>query len=170
MTEQERDQETTPADRRRVVVIVVAIVAVLAVAGVVTFLLTRGDDEQDAAGGDQQTTQTTTSGAEPPPRDTEAAAEPATEEDVTAARGIAEQAVEALGSGDLEAMNRVSCEPAGADTPVEIGENTTAEIVGEPELSGDTGVVELRISIGGSEPTVVPLPLEKRDDGTWCVP
>lgn len=169
----EEQSEDQKAGRRRVLVIAGILVAVLVVAGVLTLLLTGGDDksDEDTAGGDQQTTATDTL-TDPPAdqQETGAAAEPATEADVTAARGVAEQAAAAFAAGDVEAMTRISCDPAGDETPVDVGENTTAELAGDPELSGDTGEVQLRISIGGSEPTLVPLPLEKRADGTWCVP
>lgn len=160
------------ASKRRVLVIAGLVGVVLVVAGVLTLLLTGGDDNtadkpgEDTAGG-QQTTATE------PPTDqsgTGAPAEPATAAEVTAARGVAEQAAAAFAAGDVAAMTQISCDPEGGGTPVDLGENTTAELVGDPELSGDTGEVQLRISVGGTEPTVVPLPLQKRADGTWCVP
>jgi hypothetical protein len=156
------------AGRRRVLVIAGLVVAVLVVAGVLTLMLTGGDDTADKAGEDtaEQTTATTPGNQE----ETGAPAEPATEAEVTAARGVAEQAAAAFAAGDVAAMTRISCDPEGGGTPVDIGENTTAELVGDPELSGDTGEIQLRISVGGTEPTVVPLPLQKRADGTWCVP
>jgi hypothetical protein len=169
--EQEPVQDQVPADRRRVVVIAGILVVVLVVAGVLTLLLTGGDDDnagEDTAGGNQQTTATDTPTEDQ--QETGAPADPATEAEVTAAKGVAEQAAAAFAAGDVEAMTRISCEPADDETPVDVGENTTAELVGEPVLSGDTGEIQLRISVGGSEPTVVPLPLEKRADGTWCVP
>lgn len=171
MTEnqEQTNQEQTRAGRRRVLVIAGVLVAVLVVAGVLTLLLTGDDDKagENTAGGDQQTTATGTPNDQ---QETGAPAEPATEAEVTAARGVAEQAAAAFATGDVEAMNRLSCDPEGGGTPVDIGENTTAELVGDPELSGDTGTVQLRISVGGTEPTLVPLPLEKRADGSWCVP
>ena len=169
--EQEKEQEPVRTDRRRVLVIAGVLVVVLVVAGVLTLLLTGDDDKpgEDTAG-NQQTTATDTPDPTAEQQETGAPADPATEAEVTAARGVAEQAAAAFAAGDVEAMTRISCEPADDETPVDVGENTTAELVGEPVLSGDTGEVQLRISVGGSEPTVVPLPLEKRADGTWCVP
>lgn len=156
------------AGRRRVLVIAGVLVAVLVVAGVLTLLLTGGDE--DTAGGDQQNTATDTTPPTGQQEETGAPADTATEADMTAARGVAEQVAAAFAAGDVEAMTRISCDPAGDETPVDIGENTTAELAGEPVLSGDTGEIQLRISVGGTEPTLVPLPLEKRADGTWCVP
>lgn len=168
VTEDQEQQQQT-AGRRRVLVIVGALVVVLVAAGVVTFLLT-GDDGQDATGGDQQPTIPTMGEQPGATQGSGAPADPASEADVTAAKGVAEQAAEAFAAGDVEAMTRISCDPADDETPVDVDEDTTAELAGEPVLNGDTGEVQLRISIGGAEPTLVPLPLEKRADGTWCVP
>lgn len=169
---------THPASRRWIVVTVVAAVAVLAAVGVLVYLLTSGDDE-DLADPDQPTI----TGSAPPtsPLPTAPSEEPSTplstpttqpppaNENVAAARTVAERAAAAIQSRDVGAMEQLACDPNTVGTVEDFPPEASARLVGNPEITGDKATAQVELTIEGSQPTVVPLPLENHD-GTWCVP
>jgi hypothetical protein len=160
----------------------VAAVVVLVVAGVVVYLLTRGDDSPDNAaqardvptitGSPAPTTPgETTPGASVAPPATATGATGATEApaEADAAGTVAEQAASAISSADVDALNRMSCDPSNPATEETFPADAKAKVVGEPKITGDTATVDLELTIANSDPAVVPMPLTKKD-GRWCIP
>ena len=154
-------------------------VVVLVVTGVVVFLLTGGDDSADdtaqskdvptITGSPAPTTrEPTTSGASVAPPATATGATGAPEE-IQSVQTVAEQAATAISGADVTSLAKLSCDPASAGTEETFPADAKAEVVGEPKVTGDTATVDLKLTIANSEPTVVPMPLTKKD-GRWCVP
>jgi hypothetical protein len=155
----------------------IAAVVVLVVVGVVVYLLTSGDDEAaPAADKDRQTSQpqsptqseptvpseTGIAPGEPPPNGGDAAA-------AAEIANVATQAATAISNADIALINQLSCDPSANGTEDQFPPDAKAEVVGEPQVTGDTATVQLKLTIGASEPTTVPMPLTKQD-GRWCVP
>jgi hypothetical protein len=88
---------------------------------------------------------------------------------VAAARTTAEDAADAINERDIAAMKQLSCDPASVGSAEAFPPGATARLTGSPEITGDRATAQIELSISGSEPTVVPLPLEKHG-GRWCVP
>jgi hypothetical protein len=176
-------ESTGPAaGRKKVVLASVAAVVVLVVAGVVIYLLTRGDDDPDTATQGQDvptitgsaaptTPGSTTPGASvaPPATATGATGATGAPEEVAAAGTLAEEAATAISGADIDALNRMACDPSNPATEETFPADAKARVVGEPKITGDTATVDLELTIGGSEPAVVPMPLTKQD-GRWCIP
>jgi hypothetical protein len=181
LTESEADKDEAaaePAGRKKVVLLSVAAVVVLVVAGVVVYLLTRGDDTPDDADQGRDVPTITGSAAPTTPGETTGAsvAPPATAtgatgapEEVAAAGTVAEQAAAAISSSDVSALNQMACDPSNPATEDTFPADAKATVVGEPKITGDTATVDLELTIGDSEPAVVPMPLTKQD-GRWCIP
>jgi type IV secretory pathway VirB10-like protein len=94
---------------------------------------------------------------------------PPADKNVAAARSAAEQAATAINERDIEAMKQLSCDPATVGSVDAFPPEATARLAENPQITGDKATAQIELSISGSEPTVVPLPMEKRD-GKWCVP
>ncbi|MBB4905707.1 hypothetical protein [Actinophytocola algeriensis] len=157
-----------------------AAVVVLVVAGVVVYLLTRDDSPENAAeGGDvptitgsaAPTTPGDTTGASvaPPATATGATGAPGTPAEADAAGTVAEQAAAAISTADIDALNKMSCDPSNPATEETFPADARAKVVGEPKINGDTATIDLELTIANSEPAVVPMPLTKKD-GRWCIP
>lgn len=173
----EQDPAEKPRSKRGAVVATVAAVVVLAVVGLVVYLLVRpGEDNNDAdpsrptiTGSAPPGSQVPTSepgGAQPGPLTTPP---PPTDENVAAARSVAEDAAAAIESRDITAMSALACDPDAVGTVEEFPPEATARLVENPQISGDKATAQVELTIAGSEPTVVPLPLERHGD-RWCVP
>ncbi|HEX6361164.1 hypothetical protein [Actinophytocola sp.] len=174
------------AGRRKVLLISTAAVVVLAVVGLVVYLLTSGDDNvENTAGPDVPSITGTappngTIPSAPPGESTPPLAPPSsstTEEetteansaDVGAAGDVAEQAANAISGADVSTLAELSCDPSTVGTDETFPDNATAEVVGEPQIDGDTATVDIKLTIEGAEPATVPIPLTKQD-GRWCIP
>jgi type IV secretory pathway VirB10-like protein len=167
--------------RRTAILIVAAAVVVLAAIGVGIYLVaTAGDsDVADPAA----PTITDPSQPEPPPSTpppseppvttkppaTKTPPPPAADQNVAAARTAAEDAAAAINKRDVSAMRQLSCDPSTVGSVDAFPPQATARLVENPEVTGNKATAQIELSISGSEPTVVPLPMEKRG-GKWCVP
>jgi hypothetical protein len=180
---------TTPepgagTSRRKVLLVSTAAIVVLAVAGLVVYLLTSGDDKVDDTAVPVMLGTTGTAppngtipSAPPaestpplaPPSSSAATAEENTTVDVGAAGDVAEQAASAISSADVTTLAELSCDPSTVGTDETFPDNATAEVVGEPQIDGDTATVDIKLTIEGAEPATVPIPLTKQD-GRWCIP
>jgi flagellar basal body-associated protein FliL len=174
------DETERSAGRGKVLAVSIASVVVLVVAGVVIYLLTSGDDSDDksADGRDVPTITGSPAPTTPEPSASGGAtvAPPATATGATGApvevqdaQSVAEQAATAISGADVAALNKLSCDPGNAATDETFPADAKAEVVGKPKVTGDTATVDLKLTIGDSEPTTVPMPLTKKD-GRWCVP
>jgi predicted lipid-binding transport protein (Tim44 family) len=155
------------------VIISAIAVLVLAGAGLTVYLLTRSDDKPAASQGDPRSggpgaTAPATAGqsastpaAAPPPPTGPAAAE------VGSARQVAEQAVQAFNAHNADALKKISCDPRAVDPADNAAPEARVELAANPELTGDTATVELKLIIG-DQSTTTPLPLRKQN-GVWCV-
>jgi hypothetical protein len=163
-----------------VVLISVAAVVVLAVAGLVVYLLTSGDDSSGTAGDRRDVPtitgspapsgqETTNPPASAPPPGTATGAQEGPPAQAGGAESVAQQAAAAISSADVSALTALACDPSSVGTEETFPADAKAEVVGEPKITGDTATVDLRLTIAGSEPTTVPMPLTKKD-GRWCVP
>lgn len=174
----EQDEEK-PAGRRGLILVSTAVVVVLAVAAVVVYLLVGGDDGTENAGGTDvptitgspapttETTPTTSQPAASTPVPSSAA--PPAEGDPAEAKSVAEEAANAISSGDVTTIAALSCDPESVPEEGSYPADAKVEVVGEPQINGDTATIDLRLTIAGTEPTIVPMPLTKQD-GRWCVP
>ncbi|GAB3443666.1 hypothetical protein GCM10027436_30930 [Actinophytocola sediminis] len=159
-------------------------VVVLAAAGLTVFLLTRPADEQDAAGPTVPTISgrvpATSASAPAPPSGGVATGggstavpgpPPPADDQTAAARTVVEGAISAINTQDVASMAELACDPAAVGQPEDVQQGVTAELIENPKVEGDKATAQVRLTIeGAGEPQVVPLPLEKRADGTWCVP
>ncbi|MGB3443618.1 MAG: hypothetical protein WBA97_33190 [Actinophytocola sp.] len=177
-TEKSGTEKSEPATGRRTVTLVsVVAVVVLVVAGVVVFLLTNGDDSSDAAqDGNVPTITGSPAPTTPEPTEGASVAPPATATGATGPVGapveagpVAEQAAAAISSSDIDALNQLACDPSNPAAEETFPADAKATVVGEPKITGDTATVDLKLTIGDSEPAVVPMPLTKKD-GRWCIP
>lgn len=167
VTEPAGDLPAAPTLNRRKIAIIAAI-AVLLLGGIGTavYFLTKGDDQpaasQGAAGPAGPAADAKQSGSTPAAAPPAAGQNPA---EVGNAKQVAEQAVQAFNAHDLQAMKKISCDPNAV--PDNLLPETKVELAAEPELTGDTGSVELKV-IMGDQSTTTPLPLRKHN-GVWCV-
>lgn len=171
-------EEAEPTTGRRTVMLVsAAAVVVLVLAGVVIYALTSGDDSGgDAQGRDVPTITGSPAPTTPEPSTGATVAPPATATGATgpagepaAAGSVAEEAAAAISSSDVDALNQMACDPSNPATEETFPADAKAKVVGEPQITGDTATVDLELTIGDSEPAVVPMPLTKKD-GRWCIP
>lgn len=160
------DETATKLSRRKIAILVTIAVLVLGGIGTAVYLLTKGDDKpasQGGAGGPAgpapNANQSGSTPAAAPPAVGPSAAEAGN------AKQIAEKAVQAFNAHDLQAMKKISCDPESV--PDNLLPETKVELAADPELTGDTGSVELKV-IMGDQSTTTPLPLRKHN-GTWCV-
>jgi hypothetical protein len=170
------------ANRQRVLLFSAAAVVVLVVVGVVVYLLTR-DDSTNTAGPEVPTIEGSappTTQAQAPPASSTSALAPQSSASATAAAGtdagaaqsVAEEAAAAISEADVAALVQLSCDPAAAaegsneDT---FPTDATVEVVGEPQITGDTATVDVRVTLPGAEPATVPMPLTKQGE-RWCIP
>lgn len=169
------------ASRRSTVLIIAAAVVVLAAIGLGVYLIATAGDE-DAAENPDQPSITGSSQPEPPPvapppSDPPGPSSPTAKpgppqpanENVAAARTTAEQAVSAINERNVAAMRKLSCDPSTIGSVDAFPPEATARLAENPQITGDNATAQLELSISGSEPTTVPLPME-RHGGTWCVP
>ncbi len=165
--------------RRTTILIVVAAVVVLAAIGVGIYLVaTSGDKDVDADPAPPSitgSTQPETPSSTPPPSRPPAsqppsqAPPPPADKNVAAARTAAEEAAAAINERDVDAMKQLSCDPESVDSVEGFPPEATARLAENPQVTGDKATAQIELSISGSEPTVVPLPMEKHG-GKWCVP
>jgi hypothetical protein len=165
--------------RRTTVMIVAAAVVVLLAIGVGIYLVATSGEE-DVAADPAPPTITGVSPTKPPssaplesrpassPPATKTPPKPA-DKNVAAARTAAEQAATAINERDIDAMKQLSCDPSTVGSVEAFPPEATARLAQNPQITGDRATAEIELSISGSEPTVVPLPMEKRG-GKWCVP
>jgi hypothetical protein len=174
-----------PATRRKIWLFSIAAVVVLVVAGMVVFLLTRGDSTKDASGPGVPTIQdsnapSTRAPVSPPAAGTTAtitapsstagtapAAPPAG--DAGNVESVAEQAATAITNADVKTLAQLSCDPGSAGEEDTFPTDATVEVIGEPQVNGETATITVRVTIKGVEPTEIPMPLTKQD-GRWCIP
>lgn len=180
MSSTEGTPEEKQGGNRKAWLYAAAAVVVLVVAGVVVYLLTSGDDP-DTAGGTG--VPTITGSSEPPTTESlppapapgassasaTATAAPPAAEDPVQARSVAEDAAAAISTNDVTTIAELACDPSSAEAGETYPADAKAEVVGEPKIEGDTATIDIRLTIGGSQPTVVPMPLAKQD-GRWCIP
>jgi hypothetical protein len=153
---------------------IIAAIAVLVLAGIGTtvYFLTRGDDKPAASQNDSRNGEPA---ADPPgtgPAGSVPAAVPPPPTGATAveagnARQIAEKAIKAINTHDAEALKKISCDPSALGAADGTPPEARAELISNPELTGDTATVELKLIIG-DQSTTTPLPLRKQN-GVWCV-
>jgi type IV secretory pathway VirB10-like protein len=171
------------ASRRTTILIIAAAVVVLAAIGLGVYLVATAGDENTADDPDQPSI-TGSSQPEPPPvapppsdppgpSSSPAADKPEppapANENVAAARTTAEQATTAINKRDVAAMRRLSCDPSTIGSVDAFPPEATARLAENPQITGDKATAQLELSIQGSAPTLVPMPMEKRG-GKWCVP
>ena len=165
------EQRARKLSPRTVVIVVVAAILVLFGAGAGVYFLTSDDEsgpstaaESSGVPSAEATATLDTRFAEGPPEPEPSLAAP---EEVGSAKAVAAEAIQAINVRDPEAMKKVSCDPEGVDTVDTAPPDARAEIVSEPEVTGDTATVQLKLTIG-DQSTTIPLPLRKQN-GTWCV-
>jgi|1186.fasta_scaffold187520_2 type IV secretory pathway VirB10-like protein len=175
----EQSEEQGTAGRRTTVMIVAAAVVVLLAIGVGIYLVATSGEE-DVAADPAPPEITGASPTEPPssaplesrpassPPATKAPPKPA-DKNVAAVRTAAEQAASAINERDIDAMKKLSCDPSTVGSVEAFPPEATARLAENPQITGDKATAQIELSISGSEPTVVPLPMEKRG-GKWCVP
>jgi type IV secretory pathway VirB10-like protein len=167
--------------RNRLVLITIGAVVVLAVVGVVVYLLTQPDSDE-ASNPDVPTIsdeapppspQSPPSVSDPPAGNAtgEVTAPPPPDDDQqAAARTVAEDAIDAINTQNVDAMSQLACDPDSVGQAEDLTPGVTARLRENPTINGDEATVQLELLIEGIEPTVVDLTLEKRQDGSWCVP
>jgi hypothetical protein len=171
-----------PVNRRKVWLFSVAAVVVLVVAGVVVYLLTRDDSTDKAGTGPsvpsiEDSNAPSSQGQPPPPTGTTATltapSAPATSAapagDPGKVQSVAEQAATAITNADVKTLAQLSCDPSAAGEEDTFPTNAKVEVIGEPEVSGDTATINVRVTVEGAEPAEIPMPLTKQD-GRWCIP
>ncbi|OLF18091.1 hypothetical protein [Actinophytocola xanthii] len=184
----EEPREESPAEaggeRKRTLMVVVGSVVALAVVGLVVFLLVRPDAEEESADpgvptisgeAPAQSVSRKAPPSAPVSSDTVAVSvppppPPPANPEQAQVRTVVDDAIAAINSQDIGAMARIACDPETTGQPEDLLPGVTAVLAGNPEISGDTATAQVRLSIDGATTTVVPIPLEKRADGTWCVP
>ncbi|MFL6123446.1 hypothetical protein [Actinophytocola sp.] len=176
------EPDAAPATRRKVWLFWTAAVVVLVAVGVVVFLLTRDDStdtaspsvptiaDSNAPSSPSQTPPTTgttatmSASAVPP---TTSAAAPAGEPRTV--QSVAEQAATAISNADVKTLAQLSCDPGAAGEQDTFPTNAKVEVIGEPQVSGDTATITVRVTVEGADPAEIPMPLTKQD-GRWCIP
>lgn len=166
---------------RKVLFISAAAVVVLVVAGVVVYLLTR-DDSSTTAGGpevpsiENSDSPSSVGPARPPGGVTATITAPSTSQappaaggEAGAAQDVAEQAAEAITASDLKTLGELSCDPDAVDPADDtFPADAKVEVVGNPQVNGDTATVDVKVMIADAPPATVPMPLVKKD-GRWCI-
>ncbi|MCT2583602.1 hypothetical protein [Actinophytocola gossypii] len=186
MTDPEADHGTDPqtdpeTGRNRLVLITIGAVVVLTVVGVVVYLLTQSDSDEAS-----NPEVPTISGEAPPPPEQAppsvsdppagnatgavTAPPPPDDDQQAAARTVAEDAINAINTQDVDAMSELACDPDSVGQAEDLTPGVTAALRDNPTIDGDEATVPLELRIEGIEPTFVDLTLEKRQDGSWCVP
>lgn len=175
----------TAGRNRNVLIVVASVVVLAAVIGLVVYLVTKPDPGNEEADGPDvptisgQAPPTSASAPAPPSGGVATGAAstgvsgppPARDDEVAAARTVVEDAISAINTQDVGAMAKLACDPGSVGQPEDVQAGVTAELTGNPRVEGDKATAQVRLTIeGAGEPTVVPLPLEKRADGSWCVP
>jgi type IV secretory pathway VirB10-like protein len=176
------DRDDARFGRRTTLLIVAAAVVVLAAIGVGIYLIAASGDTDVAD--PAPPTITESSQPEPPPSSEEVsglptpssaegtvskAPKPSGNRNVVAARSTAEQAAQAINARDIDAMKQLSCDPSTVGSVEAFPPEATARLVENPQIEGNKATAQIELSIAGSEPTLVPLPME-RHNGKWCVP
>jgi hypothetical protein len=169
------DEESSSSGRKVLLLSLAAVVA-MAVAGVVVYLLTRNDSPGTTAGPSVPTIEgppapggSAPGGSTPQDTPQESASLASAAGDADDVQSVAEQAAKALSSADADTLIQLSCDPSTVTDEDTLPENAKVEVVGEPEVSGDTATVNVRVTVPGVEPAEVPMPLVKQD-GRWCIP
>jgi hypothetical protein len=172
--------------KRAFLLITAAAVVVLAVIGVAIYMLVNNDDTGNTAAGQVPTIEnpggpvpTTSATTPPPPSSTPPMSIPSSTSATTGvstgggdagdAQSVAEQAVTAISTADVNTLAQLSCDPTTAGGEDTFPAGAKAEVVGEPKVSGDTASIDVKLTFDGAEPAVVPMPLTKKD-GRWCIP
>lgn len=171
-----------PATRRKVWLFWTAGVVVLVAVAVVVLLLTRDDPTETASPSVPTITdsnvpssprQATTTTATPPttttpaaPTTTSAATPPGEPSNV---QSVAEQAATAISNADVKTLAQLSCDPSAAGEQDTFPTNAKVEVIGEPQVNGDTATIIVRVTVEGADPAEIPMPLTKQD-GRWCIP
>ena len=166
--------------RRSTMLIIVAAVVVLAAIGMGIYLIATSGDEDvadPAAPTITDPSQPEPPASTPPPSEPPASSAPpatktpppAADKNVAAARVTAEQAATAINERDAAAMKKLSCDQNVDGSANVFPPEATARLAENPQVTGDKATAQIELSISGSEPTVVPLPMERRG-GRWCVP
>lgn len=171
------------AGNRKILFIAAAAVVVLVVAGVVVYLLTRGDSSSTAGGPDVPTIENSDSPssvgpARPPggvtatitaPSSSPSAGGAAPAGEADAAQDVAEQAAKAITDSDLKTLGELSCDPDAVSPEDDtFPADAKVEVVGNPQVNGDTATVDVKVMIADAPPATVPMPLVKQD-GRWCI-
>lgn len=177
--------EPSPAagtGNRKVLLISAAAVVVLVVAGVVVYLLTR-DDSSGTAGAPgvpsiENPDQPSSVGPARPPGGVTAtitapssspSPSPAAGGEAGAAQDVAEQAAQAITDADLKTLGELSCDPDAVNPEDDtFPADAKVEVVGNPQVNGDTATVDVKVVIADAPPATVPMPLVKQD-GRWCI-
>jgi hypothetical protein len=166
--------------RNKVVLFSTAAVAVLVVVGVVVYLLTRDDATSEAGGPDVPSITDAKSPSRrmpaPPPSGSTATitapsstAPPAATGEAGAAQSVAEQVATAITNADVTTLVQLSCDPSSVGSEDSFPTDAKVEVIGEPQVDGETATINVRVTITGAEPAEVPMPLTKKD-GRWCIP
>jgi len=174
------EESTPPVNRRKVWLFSIAAVVVLIVAGVVIYLVTRDDSTDTASGPGVPTIEgshqpTSPEGqAQPPTGATGTITAPPSAPapppgDAGDVQSVAEQAATAISNADVETLTQLSCDPSAAGEEDTFPTDAKVEVIGEPQITGDTATINVRVTIEGAEPAEIPMPLTKRD-GRWCIP
>jgi hypothetical protein len=155
----------------RAIVIAVAIaVLVLGAVGAGIYFLTGGGESPPASESGANGAGAASGAPGPGPTTGTAPGGPAPDAggaDAGAVRAVAEQAVRAINAHDPEALKQISCDPEAIGPAENTPAEARVELVADPEVTGDTATVELKLIIG-DQSTTTPLPL-RRQDGRWCV-
>jgi hypothetical protein len=176
------DEPAAGGGNRKILLISAAVVVVLVVAGVVIYLVTRGDSVDTASGPDVPSIEnpnepSSVGPARPPgeatgtitaPPSSPSAAAPAG--DAGAAQDVAKQPAQAITDSDLKTLGELSCDPGTVNPDDDtFPADAKVEVVGDPEVNGDTATVKVKVMIAEAPPATVPMPLVKQD-GRWCIP
>jgi hypothetical protein len=168
-------------DRKRTLMLVAGAVVVLAVVGLVVFLLVRPAPEEESAdpgvpsisgeAPDGSVARNAPPSAPVSSATVRVSAPPPPPDPVQAeVRTVVDDAIEAINTQDVTAMARLACDPETTGQPEDLLPGVNAVLTENPQVNGNTATAQVQLSIEGTTPTVVPIPLQKRADGTWCVP
>ena len=180
----EPTDEPAPAatGNRKILFVAAAAVVVLVVAGVVVYLMT-GDDSTDTASPDVPTivdsnSPSSVGPARPPggatatitaPSSSASSTPAAPAGDAGDAQQVASQAAKAITDSDLGTLGRLSCDPSTVGDDDTFPADAKVEVIGDPQVNGDTATVDVKVTIPNAPPATVPMPLVKQD-GRWCIP
>jgi hypothetical protein len=174
------DSAGAGAGNRKVLLFAAAAVVVLVVAGVLVYLLTKDDSSATAGSPDVPTIQNSDSPssvgpARPPGGVTATITAPTSSAgaaaggEAGAAQDVAEQAAQAITAADLKTLGELSCDPSAVNPEDDtFPADAKVEVVGNPQVNGDTATVDVKVMIADAPPATVPMPLVKQD-GRWCI-